>query len=314
MRRLALALAALAGLLTAGCQSLHRAAPRPGLTYVGSKPVTVQARLLGNVLVVETKWDKFGPYRFVIDTGSSVTLVSPELAARYSVGELPPSDEPRVRVRSVGGASQLLAPVTLKKIQLGSARFEDVPSLIYDCSDLSAQLGVRIDGVLGFPLFRNTVLTLDYLHEKIVLRVVDPGRGPAGRGDPLHEPRQDPADRDPPRRPRVRGPDRLGQQRGDGHQPVRALARSSRSAPSPARPGHPRGRPAVQRRPAGRHPADGLLRHPEPGRRGDGRALVAGRRDPEPLHRHLRRRARRRVLPARPGRQPRRPRRFGARG
>jgi len=180
MRRAALALAALAALCAAGCASLHRTAPRPGLTYVGSKPVTLPARLLGNVLVVETKWDKFGPYRFVIDTGSSVTLVSPELAARYSAGELPPANEPRVRVRSVEGGSQLLSAVTLKKIQLGSARFEDVPSLVYDCADLSAQMGERIDGVLGFPLFRNTVLTLDYPHERIVLRSRIPDEGIPG--------------------------------------------------------------------------------------------------------------------------------------
>src|ERR1700678_804560 len=177
MKRPGFALVALAGLCAAGCLSFHRTAPRPGLTYVGSKPVTLPARLLGNVLVVETKWDKFGPYRFVIDTGSSVTLVSPELAARYSAGELPPANEPRVRVRSVEGGSQLLSAVTLKKIQLGSARFEDVPSLVYDCADLSAQMGERIDGVLGFPLFRNTVLTLDYPHERIVLssRIPDEG-------------------------------------------------------------------------------------------------------------------------------------------
>jgi hypothetical protein len=170
MRRLALALVALAGLFSPGCLSLHRGAPKPGLTYIGSKPVTLPARLLGNVLVVETKWDKFGPYHFIVDTGSSVTLVSPELAERYSSGELPPADEPRVRVQAPGGGSELLGAETLAKLQLGSVRFEDVPCLIYDCTDLSAQMGIRIDGVLGFPLFRKTVLTLDYSHQRVVLR------------------------------------------------------------------------------------------------------------------------------------------------
>ena len=83
MKRAALALAVCAGLSLTGCFSFKRSAPKPGLTYVGSKPVVLQARLVGNVLVVETKWDKFGPYHFIIDTGSSVTLVSPDLAARY---------------------------------------------------------------------------------------------------------------------------------------------------------------------------------------------------------------------------------------
>jgi hypothetical protein len=142
--------------------------------------VTLQARLLNHVLVVDSKWDKFGPYHFVIDTGSSVTLVSPDLASRYSAGELPPANEPRVRVRSAAGGSELLAAVALKKIQLGSARFEDVPCLVYDCADLSSQMGVRIDGVLGFPLFRNAVLTLDYPHSRVVLRSRVPDEGVPG--------------------------------------------------------------------------------------------------------------------------------------
>ncbi len=180
MKRVALAVALLAGLSTTGCFNFQRTAPRPGLTYVGLKPVTVPAQLLGNVLVIETKWDKFGPYHFVIDTGSSVTLVSPELAGRYSAGELPPSNEPRVRVRSPGGGSALLSAVTLKRIELGSARFDEVPALAYDCDDLSAQFGVKIDGILGFPLFRKTVLTLDYPHQRIVLRAAIPDEGLPG--------------------------------------------------------------------------------------------------------------------------------------
>ena len=180
MSRPLLTLVAVAGLLTSGCFSFHRAAPRPGITQVGSKPVTVPGRLLGNVLVVEDKWDKFGPYNFIIDTGSSVTLVSPEIATRYASEESPPYDEPQVRVRSPGGGSALLNAVTLKRIQLGSARFDYAPALVYDCTDLSAQFGVKIDGILGFPLFRKAVLTLDYPHAGIVLRRKLPEEGLPG--------------------------------------------------------------------------------------------------------------------------------------
>jgi hypothetical protein len=70
--------------------------------------------------------------------------------------------------------------VTLKRIQLGSARFDYVPALVFDCADLSAQFGVKIDGILGFPLFRNAVLTLDYPNEGIVLRSDIPQDGLPG--------------------------------------------------------------------------------------------------------------------------------------
>jgi hypothetical protein len=180
MRRLPIALAALACILAPGCSIVQRTAPKPGLTHVGSKPVTLPAHLIGNVLVVEDKWDKFGPYRFVVDTGSSVTLVSPEIARRYASSEPRPLDEPQVRVRSAAGGYALLDAVTLKRLQLGGARFEYVPALVYDCAGLSAQFGVKIDGILGFPLFRNAVLTLDYPNERVVLRSDIPEDGLPG--------------------------------------------------------------------------------------------------------------------------------------
>jgi hypothetical protein len=180
MKRPLPALAATAGLLLCGCLGVQRSAPKPGLTDIGSKPVTLPGHLIGNVLVVEDKWDKFGPYHFVVDTGSSVTLVSPDLARRYIATEPRPEDEPQVRVRSSGGGYALLDAVTLKKFQLGAARFEFVPALVYDCAALTAQFGVRIDGILGFPLFRNAVLTLDYPNERIILRSKIPDEGLPG--------------------------------------------------------------------------------------------------------------------------------------
>jgi hypothetical protein len=176
----------LAGLLAAGCFSVQRTAPKPAVTTVGPQPVVLPGHVVGNVLVVEDSWDKFGPYHFVIDTGSSVTLVSPDIAERYRAPGSPPADEPQVRVRSAGGGFALLRPVTLRRLQLGGARFDYVPALIYDCADLSAQFGVRIDGILGFPLFRNTALTLDYPNESVVLRATVPEDGLPGEAIPFN--------------------------------------------------------------------------------------------------------------------------------
>jgi hypothetical protein len=163
-------IAATALALVTGCFSFRREPPRPGRTKLASPLVTLSALTVSNYLVVEAKWDKHGPYHFLIDTGASVTLISPELAARYGGKNPFPPDTPLVRVKSAGGETALLAPTMLRRLELDGARFEDVQALVYDCAPLSAHLGMKIDAILGFPLFRETILTLDYPHSQVILQ------------------------------------------------------------------------------------------------------------------------------------------------
>lgn len=171
-----------AGLLAlAGCTAPNRApvGPKPDRTRLESRLIVLPATTIGGHLVVESRNDRRSPARFLIDTGSSVTLLSPEFAAQ--VGSNPTDYEgPQVRVRGADGRTTTLASVAVRRLDLGAARFENVQALLYDLSDLSAHLGVKIDGVLGFPLFRDTLLTLDYPGSRVVLtpaseNVLSPG-------------------------------------------------------------------------------------------------------------------------------------------
>jgi len=132
-----------------------------------SARTVLPATLVSNFLVIETPADKHSSYHFIIDTGSSVTLMTPDLVKRF--GGAPSANQSPMRVRGSNGEVKLLNPVTLKRLQLGAARFEGVQVLTHDLDDLSNHLGVRIDGVLGFPLFRQTLLTLDYLQSQIII-------------------------------------------------------------------------------------------------------------------------------------------------
>lgn len=163
-------------LLITGCSTLSspfsRTPPRPGQTTLASPLAVLPAQILGNMLVVEVRWDRSGPYHFLIDTGSSVTLVTPALAKRYPSENAPAAGTPRVRVKSATGEIVELPSAILRRLELGDARFDDVPVLLYNCEALSAHLGVKIDGVLGFPLFRETLLTLDYPRSRVLLQPV----------------------------------------------------------------------------------------------------------------------------------------------
>ena len=157
-------LAAGLALLLAGCATF-RLPPRR--TSLESAQSVLKASLVSNFLVIETQGDKRGPYHFIIDTGSSATLVTPDLAKRF--GGRARGNQAPVRVLGANGQVKLLNPVTLKRFELGAARFEGVQALEHDLADLSNHLGMRIDGVLGFPLFRDTLLTLDYLHSEVTI-------------------------------------------------------------------------------------------------------------------------------------------------
>lgn len=137
---------------------------------MSSPLVLLPAKSIGNYLLIEAKWDRFGPYHFLIDTGSSVTIVTPALARRYPGRNMPSPGTTRVRVTGPDGTITELPRSSLRRVELGDVLFEDVDVLIYDCAPLSAHLGVRIDGVLGFPLFRETLLTLDYPGSRVVLQ------------------------------------------------------------------------------------------------------------------------------------------------
>jgi hypothetical protein len=158
-------------LFLTGCVSLVHRTPPLGHTTFSASAATLPAETFGNVLVVTARWDRYGPYHFLVDTGSSVTLVTPEFAARYrdESGAVPPG-VPQVEVQSGAGGAVILPTAVVSRIDLGAAHFARVPVVVYDCAPLTAQLGIRIDGILGFPLFNQTLLTLDYRHNRVVLR------------------------------------------------------------------------------------------------------------------------------------------------
>lgn len=167
-------------IILGGCAGVDREPPRPGNTTFAAKRVVLPAEILDNHIIVTAKWDKYGPYRFMVDTGSNVTLVTPELADRYPDRYALLPDMPQVQVRSADGGTASLAPAVVSRIELGKARFDNIPVLVYDCRDISDQLGVKIDGILGFPLFRDALLTLDYPHSRVVLEPASAEPPPGG--------------------------------------------------------------------------------------------------------------------------------------
>lgn len=152
----------------------------PLFTRVG-EPVSVPAEIVGHAMFVNVMVNGQGPFRVLVDTGCSVTLVSPELAE--AVGAVvPDQDEGPVSAwNGLGGATEV-QQVALESIDLGGVRFEDVPAAVSDSFErLSAIEGRRIDGALGFPLFSDLFLGLDFPNQRVLLGRQWPVSAPAIR-------------------------------------------------------------------------------------------------------------------------------------
>ena len=125
-------------LFLVGCAMLPS---RPRRTVVEAQAATVPARIVGNFFFVESKQEDGRGRRFLIDTGSTATIVSPELAAALRLKVKRPAQRGKVRVRGADGADLELPAATLRRLWIGTAKFERVAVLVFNFADLSGHLG-----------------------------------------------------------------------------------------------------------------------------------------------------------------------------
>ena len=106
--------------------------------------------------------DGKGPYRFVIDTGTGAdAFVTPELADEL---KLPTIGEVRVNDPSRQGGHQV-SMVLLSSIELAGVKFNGIRAVRHA---VTGEAG-SCQGILGFTLFRNYLLTLDFPNRQVTL-------------------------------------------------------------------------------------------------------------------------------------------------
>jgi Aspartyl protease len=112
--------------------------------------------------LVHVKIDGQGPFAFVIDTGTSCeAIVSPRLVKRLGL-----SATGRKSITDLGGhGTHSLATVDFRTLSLAGSDFRSVRAVVTDLPDGDSVL----DGILGFGLFANQLLTLDYPRHRLTL-------------------------------------------------------------------------------------------------------------------------------------------------
>ncbi|KAF0245283.1 MAG: trypsin-like serine protease with C-terminal PDZ [Planctomycetota bacterium] len=147
MRRFPLAASAAAAIALAA--SLLAPAEQP-------KPSIVRFELEANLMWVDVLLDGKGPFRMVVDTGASTTVVLPGPAKEKGL------------VKKAGSGELFVEGthfVPVAKVQVGALTVENLKVAIMSVPQIEVPAGLlelKADGVLGFNFLSRFVTTIDY--------------------------------------------------------------------------------------------------------------------------------------------------------
>jgi predicted aspartyl protease len=116
------------------------------------------------LILVDVHANGRGPFQFAIDTGTSTTAITPELAKQLGVVSSP------IGAVTTGGGHVNVTAGVLQSFQLGGARIDSLAVIVADFfAMLSDALGAKLDGIVGYNFLRNYKVAFDYLNETLSL-------------------------------------------------------------------------------------------------------------------------------------------------
>src|SRR5213595_2979188 len=116
----------------------------------------------GALIVIPVKVNEAGPFDFMVDTGSQVTVIDPSLASQLDL-----KAQARVGLVSVASLAQASATI-LNTLEAGSKVIEKSPAIVQDLRPIQAA-DPRIRGVLGESFLAHFDLLIDYAHRLLCL-------------------------------------------------------------------------------------------------------------------------------------------------
>jgi len=113
-------------------------------------------------------------YRFWLDTGSTLTVLSSRVAAD---AHIPALSEEVLRVGTFTGSAPV-KPALLKRMEIGPIVVTNSPAMIMDESLMrikasageSPWAGQSIDGIIGWDVIRQLAITIDFAGGRIIVR------------------------------------------------------------------------------------------------------------------------------------------------
>ena len=116
------------------------------------------------LLLIDVHLNGRGPFQFAIDTGTSTTAITPQLASELGVANSP------IGTGTTAGAQVDVRAGNIESFQLGGARIDNMTVVVADFFEtLSAAIGAKLDGIVGYNFLRNYKVAIDYPGETLTL-------------------------------------------------------------------------------------------------------------------------------------------------
>jgi predicted aspartyl protease len=116
------------------------------------------------LLLVNVHANGRGPFQFAIDTGTSTTAITPELAKKLGVVSKP------IGAGTTAGAPVDVTAGTLKSFQVGAAKIDKMDVIVANFFEmLSTAVGTKLDGIVGYNFLRQYKVVFDYPNELLSL-------------------------------------------------------------------------------------------------------------------------------------------------
>jgi predicted aspartyl protease len=133
---------------------------RPGKTEVPMRLASPAKPLI----LVDIRANGRGPFQFAIDTGTSTTAITADLAKQLNLSHSP------IGAGTTGGAHVDVSAGMLQSFQLGDAKIDNMAIVVAGFFEmLSAAVGAKLDGIVGYDFLRNYKVVIDYPGETLGL-------------------------------------------------------------------------------------------------------------------------------------------------
>lgn len=132
------------------------------------KKVSIPFELVHNLIIIPVKVNESNTLNFILDSGVKTTLIT----RLYYSDSLSLKEAKKVAINGLGVGSKLEAlhstgnDISLKGIE---GKNQEVLVLLSDVFDLSTRMGMPVHGIIGYDIFRNFVVKINYSSQVITL-------------------------------------------------------------------------------------------------------------------------------------------------